>query len=145
MKYVNILRGSDSMITNPKHGWCSFKLGDFQGSPSYLTDVAVDLLDAFIDYYVKGYGVAVFDEEGSFFTLVLTRYNWGIFLIEEKDCATLHDFSDMNVDDLSKELVNDIEHDLNGWYDFLLFSDENETERYQDELDRKLAELKYYI
>lgn len=133
------------MITNPKYGWCSFELGDFQGSPSYLTDVAVDLLDAFIDYYAKGYGVAVFDEEGSFFTLVLTRYNWGIFLIEEKDCAILHDFSDMNIDDLAKELVNDIEHDLNGWYDFLLFSDENETERYKVELDKKLAELKNHL
>lgn len=133
------------MIKNPKYGWCSFELGDFQGSPSYLTDVAVDLLDAFIDYYAKGYGVAIFDEEGSFFTLLLTRYNWGIFLIEEKDYATLHDFSDMNVDDLAKELVNDIERDLNGWYDFLLFSDENEIYRYKIELDKKLMELKKYI
>ena len=28
------------MITNPSCGWCSFELGDFKGSPSYLTDVA---------------------------------------------------------------------------------------------------------
>lgn len=133
------------MITNPKHGWCSFELGNFQGSPSYLTDVAVDLLDAFIDYYAKGYGVAVFDEEGSFFTLVLTRYNWGIFLIEEKHCAILHDFSNMNVDDLAKELVNDIEGDLSGWYDFLLLNDEKERERYKNELDKKIAELKNHL
>lgn len=133
------------MIKNPEHGWCSFKLGDFQGSPSYLTDVAADLLDAFIEYYTKGYGVVVFDEEGSFFTLVLSRYNWGIFLIEEKDCATLHDFSYMNVDDLAKELVNNIECDLNSWYDFLLFSDENEIEQYKSELDNKLTELKNHL
>lgn len=133
------------MIENPKYGWCSFELGDFQGSPSYLTDVVVDLLDAFIDYYVKGYGVAVFDEEGSYFTLVLTSYNCGIFLIEEKGCATLHDFSDMNIDDLARELINDIECDLNGWYDFSLFSDENEIERYQNELDKKMLELKNHL
>ena len=54
------------MISNPRFGWCNFELGDFKGSPSYLTDVPVDLLDAFIDYHTKGYGVAVFDEEGSY-------------------------------------------------------------------------------
>lgn len=133
------------MISNPKYGWCNFELGDFQGVASYLTDVVFDLLDAFIEYYTKGYGVAVFDEEGSFFTLVLTRYNWGIFLIEEKDYATLHDFSDMNIDDLAKELVDDIENNLNGWYDFLLISDEEEIELYKVELDKKLTELKNYI
>lgn len=29
------------MITNPRCGWCNFELGDFKGSPSYLTDVPV--------------------------------------------------------------------------------------------------------
>ena len=62
----------------------SFELGDFKGSPSYLTDVPVDLLDAFINYHTKGYGVAVFDEEVLIYILVMTAYNWGIFIIEEK-------------------------------------------------------------
>ena len=129
------------MITNPEYGWCDFKLGDFLGSPSYITDVAVDLLDAFIDYYNRGYGVAVFDEEGSEFTLVLTSYNYGIFIIEEKDNAILHDFSDMNVDDLAQELVSDIKGNLDGWYNFLVLSDEAENESYRTELDKKIAEL----
>lgn len=33
------------MISNPKNGWCNFKLGDFEGTPSYITDVPIDLLD----------------------------------------------------------------------------------------------------
>lgn len=56
------------MIYNPRFGWCNFKLGTFFGTPSYLTDVPVDLLDAFINYYEKGSGTVVFDEEGSHFT-----------------------------------------------------------------------------
>jgi len=32
------------VISNPKSGWCDFYLGDFEGHPSYLTDVPVDLL-----------------------------------------------------------------------------------------------------
>ena len=62
------------MISNPRFGWCNFELGDFKGYPSYLTDVPVDLLDAFIDYHTKGYGVAVFDEEGSYFKITPTVF-----------------------------------------------------------------------
>ena len=51
----------------------------------------------------------------------------------------------MKIENLEKELINDIESDLDGWYDFLLFSDEKENERYRDELDKKIAELKQYI
>ena len=134
------------MISNPKHGWCSFKLGDFQGNPSYLTDVPLDLLDAFIDYYTRGYGVAVFDEEGSFFTLVLTRYNWGIFLIEEKNDSVLYDFSDMNSDILAKELVSDIENDLNGWtVEFVAYDDQEEIAQHRNEIRQRIAKLKKLI
>lgn len=100
------------MISNPKHGWCNFELGDFKGTPSYLTDVPVDLLNAFIDLHTKGSGVAWFDEEGTEFTLVLTPYS--MFIIEEKEEPVLHDFSEMNIKDLEKELIEDIEKGLNG-------------------------------
>ena len=47
------------MISNPKHGWCNFMLSDekdnlFVGTPSYVTNVPVDLLQAFLDYKTKG-------------------------------------------------------------------------------------------
>ena len=114
-----------------------------QGNPSYLTDVPVDLLDAFIDYYTRGYGVAVFDEEGSFFTLVLTRYNWGIFLIEEKNDSVLYDFSYMDSDNLAKELVSDIENDLNGWtVEFVIDDDQEEIAQHRNEIRQRIAKLK---
>ena len=62
------------MISNPKYGWCDFVLGDFHGHPSYLTDVPVDLLEAFISYFENGTGTAFFDEEGSEFTLILKHH-----------------------------------------------------------------------
>ena len=73
------------MINEPKCGWCNFKLGSFIGRPSgYMTTVVLDLLDAFILFYKNGIGAATFDEEGSYFTLLLTTYN-GIYIIEEKE------------------------------------------------------------
>lgn len=129
------------MISNPKHGWCTFKLGDFVGTPSYLTDVPVDLLNAFIDYNTRGYGVAVFDEEGSDFILLLTNYNQSVFIIEEKDEAILHDFSDMSIDNLEKELLEDIEHDLVGWT-YFMYGEEEELKLHRGEIRQKIVLLK---
>ena len=72
------------MISNPQYGWCYFKLGNFEGHPSYLTDVPVDILDAFISYHTNGCGIAYFDEEGTDFMLILSPYL--AFIIEENLC-----------------------------------------------------------
>ena len=128
------------MISNPKYGWCDFKLGTFKGAPSYLTDVPVDLLDAFIDYYTKGQGMAWFDEEGNEFTLVINPYS--LFIIEEKAESVLYDFSEMNVEKLAKELINDIEKDLTGWSEFLTDDDQEEIKLHRDAIRQRIAKLK---
>lgn len=131
------------MISNPKHGWCDFKLGTFEGTPSYLTDVPIDLLIAFIDYHTKGCGVAWFDEEGTEFSLVITPYS--LFIIEEKDKPILHDFSEMKIDYLEKEIINDIENDLYGWIDFMTDDDPEEIKQHETEIRQKLTILKKYV
>ena len=129
------------MINEPKYGWCNFKLGSFIGHPSgYMTTVITDLLDAFILFYKNGIGAAAFDEEGSYFTLLLT-YN-GIYIIEEKEKAKLFDFSEFNIYELTNELINDIESDFDNWVDF--------TEERGDQFSRvhiynKICELKELI
>ena len=105
------------MISEPKCGWCNFKLGNFIGYPSgYMTDVVQDLLDTFINFYKNRASTAVFDEEGSYFTLLLT-YN-GIYIIEEKEKAKLFDFSELDIDELASELINDIMSDFDNWVSF---------------------------
>lgn len=128
------------MITNPKHGWCNFKLRTFEGTPSYLTDVPVDLLNAFIDLHTKGHGMAWFDEEGTEFTLVITPYS--LFIIEEKEEPVLHDFSEMKIENLEKELIEDIEKDLNGWSEFITDDDPEEITQHRNEIRQRIAKLK---
>lgn len=128
------------MISNPKYGWCDFDLKSFHGSPSYLTDVPVDLLNVFIQYRSTGTGIAWFDEEGTEFTLVITPYS--LFIIEEKDEPVLHDFSEMNIDNLEKELIEDIEKDLTGWSEFITTGDIDEVIMHRDETRNKITMLK---
>ena len=128
------------MISNPKHGWSNFDLKTFHGTPSYLTDVPVDLLNAFIQYHTTGTGIAWFDEEGTEFTLVITPYS--LFVIEEKNKPVLHDFSEINIDNLEKELIEDIEKDLIGWSEFVTNDDREEVIIHRDEIRNKIAILK---
>ena len=128
------------MISNPKHGWSNFDLKTFHGTPSYLTDVPVDLLNAFIQYHTTGTGIAWFDEEGTEFTLVITPYS--LFVIEEKNKPVLHDFSEINIDNLEKELIEDIEKDLIGWSEFITSDNREEVIMHRDEIRNKIAILK---
>ena len=131
------------MISNPKHGWSNFDLKTFHGTPSYLTDVPVDLLNAFIQYHTTGTGIAWFDEEGTEFTLVITPYS--LFVIEEKEEPVLHDFSEINIDNLEKELIEDIEKDLIGWSEFITSDNREEVIMHRDEIRNKIAMLKKII
>ncbi len=130
------------MISNPKHGWCNFKLRTFEGTPSYLTDVPIDLLNAFIDYHARGCGIVWFDEEGTEFSLIITPYS--LFIIEEKDKPILHDFSEMKIENVEKELISDIESDLKGWAEFMANDDPEEITIHRDEIWNKLVILKKY-
>lgn len=129
------------MISNPKNGWCNFDLKLFHGTPSYLTNVPIDLLNAFIQYHATGVGIAWFDEEGAEFTLVITPYS--LFIIEEKDKPILHDFSNMiEKAELEKELILDIEKDLVGWSNFIVSDDREDIIVNRDEIRNKIHLLK---
>lgn len=102
------------MIKNPEHGWCKFNLGEFEGRPGYLTDVPVDLLKGFIEYFTSGTSCVWFDEEGSEFTLILTPYN--IYIVkDDEDAELLYSYPRLSPKDLANELISDIESDLGGW------------------------------
>ena len=137
------------MISNPKHGWCDFMLSDekdnlFVGTPSYVTNVPVDLLQAFLDYKTKGQGIAWFNEEGTEFTLVLNPYS--MFVIAENEHTELIDFSKVNIDNLVKELIQDIESDLIKWSMFYCSCyDDEEIKVNREHIRNLICQLKEYL
>lgn len=126
------------MISNPKHGWCTFSIGkdkehSFTDRASYLTNVPLDLLNAFFSYQENGYGCVVFDAEGHEYTLVLTAYNQSIYIIDGDN--HLIDFSNLRAEDLMKELIEDIESDLENWISFSAFDKKEEEENRKNIMD----------
>lgn len=125
------------MISNPKNGWCDFDLGDFHGHPSYLTDVAMDLVTACYKFIAgdNHYITVGFDEEGSEFILIADYYD--CYIIEQKendkDNSILHRI-DINIKDLIKEIVNDIESDVDEWAAFAVFNNDPEEIKYNKEI-----------
>ena len=129
------------MISNPEYGWCNFDLGDFHGTPSYITDVVTDIIEFFIKGIQTGRSIAFFDEEGSEFTLIMNPHSF--YLIEEdKECNTrLHDFSEMNISKLIQELITDVEKDIDGWIWFNA-TNEAEAEKEKSLILQLLSKLK---
>lgn len=128
------------MIHNPKYGWCQFRLDNFYATPSYLTDVPVDLLNAFINYHVNGSGSAYFDEEGSTFTLVLTPDS--VYIIAERERPILYSLPEIKINELEKELVSDIEYCLDDWAaEFITCENINEIKKHRNEITALIDKL----
>ena len=139
------------MISNLKSGWCLFTLSDDKnqlycsGTPSYATNVSVDLLQVFLDYKTNGQGMAWFDEEGTEFTLVLNPYSMFI-IAENKNGEGLYDFSGLNINNLIKELIQDIESDLAEWSMFYCSCvEEEEIKANRDHIRNLICQLKEYV
>ena len=132
------------MLSILEAGWCKLRIGDFVGIPSYITDVPVDLLTAFIDYYKKGIGAAYFDEEGTEFNLLLSDYSIYIIQVNFEGKPILRYFPDVNVDDLAKELFIDINSNIDSWACFSASCDQRTKRESKDKLltlTKKLQEL----
>ena len=126
-----------TMLSNPEYGWCDFTLGNFKGTPSYLTNVPLDTLNAFIDYYCKGEGMATYDEEGTEFILVISFFS--IYIISIKETDELYSFPDVRINDLAAEVIADIENNLDDWESFYC------TNKGAQELKDRIQILKDYL
>ena len=108
--------------------------------------VPKDLLDAFISYFTRGTGIAWIDEEGSEFTLVLNPYSF--FIISERDKVNLINLSDVKDIDLVKELIADIEENIDSYSKFWCVIQQNNLEailEHKKEIELKIKQLKKII
>lgn len=120
------------MISNPKHGWCDFRIGDFVGTPSYVTMVPLDLLYGFSAFLSTKEPQEIFlDEEGTEFSLFLNAENPRIEHIgEDGETITTYPIS-ADIKALAKELCDDIANAIWKWADFCSYFPSMRASYYQ--------------
>jgi len=131
------------MFTKPEHGWTNLQLGNFSDRASYLTDIPIDCLDAFIYSLENNSPIAIyFDAEGWDYHLVSSYYE--SYIVVSKDKTDLF-LIDGNIRDLAKELINDIEMYFDDWVNWEHPFDKNEFIERKNIINDKLTILKSLI
>lgn len=129
------------MFSKPKYGWTHVSIGDFDGSASYITDVPIDVLDAFIDFYKLHKNICVdFDEEGSTFVLIVVS-DIDIYVISEREQVIAYKI-DTNINELTNEIISDFEKYIKDWENFTYGFEKLEVERKVNELKQLVKNRK---
>lgn len=141
--YINIAK-TKPIVSQPKHGWASFSLPKFCGKLSYIDDVASIILNTCRTYLETEQQVVMsFDEEGSEFHVLIQPYT--TFVIHETNCPKLYAYI-INAECLIRQLVIDIESNLENWITFNIGASPDEPE-YQNEYNTAkesiISNLKY--
>lgn len=124
------------MITYTGHGWSELTIENVAITPSYITDVPYDILEAAIIYKRTQCAAIYFDGEGESITLVFTPYN--VHGILEGDTTRGIQFDDLDPSDVLEELTKDIIDHRDDWVKFLV---EDDIFKINNEFDTLIKEL----
>lgn len=133
------------MLTKPKCGWTNIVIGNNVLPASYLTDVPINCLDSMILSYRNHNDFCVnFDAEGWTFKIIADEYI--TYIIKEKNRSELIVCENINLDNLAKELIYDIEANINDWmYWVYRMEEEEEVLKYKELLLKKVDILKKIV
>lgn len=117
------------MLRKPSEGWSQITIGNWSDRCSYLTDVPRDLLNAiwFCIKWNEPQSVKC-DAEGWEYIIVFDSYQ--IFIIEYNEEGNGYRLVDCEIDIkmLAKELVSDIENEIDSWVHDWDCEDKSEVE-----------------
>lgn len=144
------------MLKAPYAGWTTIKIGDWSDRASYLTDVPMDILDAFINSYNYWQPAVIkFDAEGWEYTVVIDDYETYIIDYLHNDEGDYLDSFEANPTltiikvkkkNLAKEVLNDIKSNFNSWVEWCSDDgDPEEIKKYEYILHNKVQKLEKTI
>lgn len=113
-------------FSNLNAGWATLIINSFYYEPSFITNVPMDILDAWEEYQNRGYcTLYLFDERDEIF-ITITRTD--AFVIKDKKYIELvPSGSELNPNgfELLKGLVNDIINNIELWGNWVCVSEKN--------------------
>jgi hypothetical protein len=139
------------MLEKPYVGWTNIKIKNWFDRASYLTDIHLDFLNSLINSY-KNYTVASikYDAEGWEGIIVIDDYSTYIIKYEDKSDKPYVLEIEIDKDDVSKELIKDIENNLEEWCAWDILGVDEEQDKEQIKKNKKIilkliSELKKVI
>lgn len=110
------------MLDAPKLGWSKIHIGAWSDRRSYLDDVPMKLLEAFVRCFRESEPQSVrFDAEGYEYILVFDTYQTCVITSKDGNELTV---LDVDYRTLVAECITDIRRDLDAWEAFM-YSDAN--------------------
>ena len=110
------------MLDAPKLGWRKIHIGAWSDRCSYLDDVPMKLLEAFVRCFRESEPQSVrFDAEGYEYILVFDTYQTCVITSKDGNELTV---LDVDYRTLAAECITDIRRDLDAWAAFM-YSDAN--------------------
>ena len=103
----------DKILTNIEHGWCDFNLGDFNGRPSYIRFLPLDIIDAWKEYQDSQHCIIEFDCETYQFCLMIWEHN--LLILDNRWGKITTTVINFDAEEVLNELVNEIVDNLDLW------------------------------
>ncbi len=130
----------DKILTNIAHGWCDFNLGDYEGRPSYIRFLPLDIIDAWKEYQDSQHCIIEFDCEMWQFCLVIWE-NY-LIVIDNKWGKNTCTFLNFNAEEVLNELVNEIVDNLDLWAKWISTTGTDEDiQRYKEIIINRMNEV----
>lgn len=141
------------MLKQTRHGWSRFELECtfpdgvkrmFVGTPSYIENAPLYLIQVFINYYKNGSAAMTFEEEGHSFTFILSD-DGSVYLIRHNPIGKMVAFEvDRDIKDLTKEAYEDVSSHIHEWAEwFSAEPDAGEILENEEKLLEALDELNF--
>ena len=110
------------MLSTPENGWVKVTVGDFQTEASYLTDLPFEWLRGCINSLRYNLPLSLFIEEEGTVCYINAYYPVTHIICEDSDfSASVHTVRDLDMLDLTYQIICDIRADFEAWvtwYDF---------------------------
>lgn len=115
----------EKILTNIKYGWCDFNLGDYYGRPSYISNLPMQILNAYEEYVKYNHCIIEFDEELTQFCLVLWENI--VVIVDNRNDKVQSVYINKSPREVLNKLVNEIINDTRTWAEWIAIDDTEES------------------
>ena len=114
------------MLSKPKDGWTTVKIGEFESEASYLVDIPFDWLNVCLTGLTNKVPITLFiDEEGSE-AFIVSYYDVTHVIIDRDDVSECITYRNIDFMDITKAIIEDIKLSFEDWVQWSPYEDAEE-------------------